>query len=405
MRGLALEGGGARGAYHIGVVKAYLENGYEFDGFVGTSIGAVNAAMLAQGDFDKALELWMSISMDQLFDVEEQHLLQFINLGELKFDKKLPSHLRKALWKIIKGNGVNTVKMKSLLESYIDEEKIRATGKDFGLVTVSVSERKAYELMLESIPKGSLVSYIMASSTFPGFQHETIGDSKFLDGALYNNCPMNLLAEKGYTEIVAVRTNAPGIIRKVESSANITVITPNENLGSIMLFSPQNSESNIKLGYFDGQRAIKKLHGTKYYINSVNANDSFFQLSTLNDIIILEVGEILNIPAMPARRMLFENIIPQLGSYMKLEKGFDYSGFVIGLIEYIAIQKNLERYREYDYSEFFGIVKNTALPEEKWKIIDGVSDSFINRKKTALKLLAESILEASQPVYPKFPGI
>ena len=63
MRGLALEGGGAKGAYHIGVMKALTEKSYVFDGFVGTSIGAINAAMLAQSDFDAALDLWMSISI------------------------------------------------------------------------------------------------------------------------------------------------------------------------------------------------------------------------------------------------------------------------------------------------------------------------------------------------------
>ena len=52
MRGLALEGGGSRGAYHIGVYQACLEQGLTFDAICGTSIGAVNAALLAQGDYD-----------------------------------------------------------------------------------------------------------------------------------------------------------------------------------------------------------------------------------------------------------------------------------------------------------------------------------------------------------------
>ncbi|MGN1096989.1 MAG: patatin-like phospholipase family protein [Christensenellales bacterium] len=46
--GLALEGGGAKGAYHVGVVTALYESGYSFDAVVGTSIGALNAAILAQ---------------------------------------------------------------------------------------------------------------------------------------------------------------------------------------------------------------------------------------------------------------------------------------------------------------------------------------------------------------------
>ena len=46
MYGLVLEGGGARGAYHIGVYKAILEEGIEIGGITGTSIGALNGAMI-----------------------------------------------------------------------------------------------------------------------------------------------------------------------------------------------------------------------------------------------------------------------------------------------------------------------------------------------------------------------
>ena len=52
MYGVALEGGGMKGAYHIGAVKAILECGYEIGAYVGTSIGSFNAAVLAQGDFE-----------------------------------------------------------------------------------------------------------------------------------------------------------------------------------------------------------------------------------------------------------------------------------------------------------------------------------------------------------------
>ena len=47
MRALVLPGGGGRGAYQVGVVKALLERGIEFDLAFGTSIGGINAALLA----------------------------------------------------------------------------------------------------------------------------------------------------------------------------------------------------------------------------------------------------------------------------------------------------------------------------------------------------------------------
>ncbi|HMM69555.1 MAG TPA: patatin-like phospholipase family protein, partial [Gudongella oleilytica] len=52
MYGLVLEGGGAKGSYHVGVYKALLEEGIPIGGVAGTSIGALNGAMIVQGDFE-----------------------------------------------------------------------------------------------------------------------------------------------------------------------------------------------------------------------------------------------------------------------------------------------------------------------------------------------------------------
>ena len=256
MRGLALEGGGAKGAYHIGVAKALMDSGYEFDGFVGTSIGAVNAAILAQGDLETALDAWENISMDKLFDFNER-LLQLIEKRSVAPDSDLPFLLKELLTKLINDKGIVTDKMKAFLNQYIDEERIRASGKDFGLVTVNLNTRKPHRLMLSDIPHGLLTSYIMASASLPGFRSETIGDSSFIDGAFHDNCPYELLYEKGYDEIIAVRTNALGIFRKIKDTKRVKVITPGEDLGHTMLFTKERSKKNIELGYNDGLKYVR----------------------------------------------------------------------------------------------------------------------------------------------------
>ena len=45
--GLVLSGGGAKGAYQVGVVKALVEMGVQVDAIAGASIGALNGAVLA----------------------------------------------------------------------------------------------------------------------------------------------------------------------------------------------------------------------------------------------------------------------------------------------------------------------------------------------------------------------
>ena len=98
----------------------------------------------------------------------------------------------------------------------------------------------------------------MASASLPGFQSEVIEEKKFIDGGLYNNCPINLLVGKGYDEIIAVRTFAPGIFRKVDKNANVKIISTNEHLGELLSFTPENSEFNINLGYHDGLRSLDR---------------------------------------------------------------------------------------------------------------------------------------------------
>ena len=79
MKGLALEGGGAKGSYQVGAYKALKEMGYEFDYIVGTSIGAINGAMFVQGDEKLAEKIWLDIEFSMVVSTEEDKLENFFN--------------------------------------------------------------------------------------------------------------------------------------------------------------------------------------------------------------------------------------------------------------------------------------------------------------------------------------
>ena len=51
---LALEGGGAKGAYQIGAWKALKEAGIRFSAVAGTSVGALNGSLIVMDDMEKA---------------------------------------------------------------------------------------------------------------------------------------------------------------------------------------------------------------------------------------------------------------------------------------------------------------------------------------------------------------
>ena len=51
---IALEGGGARGAYQVGVWRALEEAGIRYNAVSGTSVGAINGALMAMRDLNQA---------------------------------------------------------------------------------------------------------------------------------------------------------------------------------------------------------------------------------------------------------------------------------------------------------------------------------------------------------------
>lgn len=75
MIGLVLAGGGAKGAYQVGAWQALREQGIEIDVITGTSIGALNAALFAADDLDKARSFWRSLSTTRLARIEPLLLL------------------------------------------------------------------------------------------------------------------------------------------------------------------------------------------------------------------------------------------------------------------------------------------------------------------------------------------
>src|SRR5438094_1011882 len=64
---LVLQGGGALGAYQIGVYEAMHEAGVEPDWVIGTSIGAINAALIAGNEpakrFDRLRQFWSRVRL------------------------------------------------------------------------------------------------------------------------------------------------------------------------------------------------------------------------------------------------------------------------------------------------------------------------------------------------------
>ena len=205
MIGLVVEGGGARGSYHIGAYRAILEEGIEINGITGTSIGALNGAMIVQDDFETCAELWENVTYSMVINANDEEIQR---LTQLRLNREDIRTLIETLRLIIDGRGFDITPFKELLDTYIDEDTIRKSPMDFGVVTVSLSDFKAYEVFKEDIPQGELKNYLLASAYLPVFKSEKLGGKIFLDGGFYDNLPFKMLQNKGYDKLILVRTHA-----------------------------------------------------------------------------------------------------------------------------------------------------------------------------------------------------
>lgn len=384
MKGLVLEGGGAKGSYQIGVLKAYFEEGETFGGVAGTSIGALNGALVAQGDFTRAYELWQNLSMNQLFNKEDEKIFKAIE--NKKVNTSFASQLKEDLKRILNEGGVDTSKMRTLIESVIDEDKLRKSPIDFALITVSLTDLKAYELFKERIPKGQMVDYIMASACFPGFKKVVIGDKTFVDGGLYNNSPVNLLIKKGYKDITIIGMKAPGITFPTNKKGiKIKRIIANDDLGSVMSFKPEQIKSNIRLGYWDGKRALHNYQGKSYYLKPGLEEKFFKYLGALDLSVIKTIGGFLKVDAGESKRAFFEEMLPILRSHLKLDKDAGYQELLVAALEVLAVKSKIERFYLYDFEELLEAVKkkNISLSYDKFM--------FLRNKDKALECLIKNL--------------
>lgn len=259
--GLILAGGGAKGAYQIGAWRAIRELGVQIEAIAGVSIGAINGALIAQGDFDSTLELWNNVEVKDGIHMDAQlkspeNLFSFANLPQIFHE-------------VLKNGGVDVTPARDLIARYVHEDAVRASGIPLGLVTFQVSSLKPVELFLDEIENGHLIDYLMLSARFPGLQNESPDGAKYLDGGVYDNAPVGMLRKRGINRFIVVDISSmKGVGHKADlSCADIIYIRPNDpkELGESFEFDRAKTELRMQMGYLDAKKAFGVLGGQNYY--------------------------------------------------------------------------------------------------------------------------------------------
>ena len=263
---IALEGGGAKGAYQIGAWKALDEAGIRYNAVSGTSVGSLNGAMMAMRDLDRAVKFWQNLRFSEVMNVDD-------NLMQRLFDHDFKGLDMRGLFRTavdtVKQGGFDVEPLRALLREAIDEKAVRASDVAFFLMTYSVTDRKELDVDVKALPEGELYDMLLASAYFPAFKHEKLGGKMYTDGGVQDVVPIHSLTSRGYKDLIVMRIYGVGMERRfrIPQDVHITTIAPTQDLGNVLNFSSEQSRYDMKLGYYDAQRVLYGLYGSAYYID------------------------------------------------------------------------------------------------------------------------------------------
>ena len=375
-KGLVLEGGGTKGAYQIGAYEALRDLGIKITGIAGTSIGALNGAFIAQGDFESMKDIWVNYDYKSFMNIDEDTYERYKNI-EMK--AKNLHDVVDLMNKARKKQGIDITPLRKLLEEKINEDKIRKSNIDCGITTAYWDGKIFPQLLyVEDIPRGRLVDYLIASASLPIFDLDKLDDKLYLDGMFSDNIPINMLAQRGYDDIVVIRLVDDFLGKRIinkYNNLNLKVIVPSQSLGGSLNKDKDHMESNIKLGYLDTMKAYKRYDGVKYFFNldcKYNEDYCFKKISSLSEDTINDLCYLLNIKKEVSRRVLMENIVPKIIDILELDKDSSYKDIFYSIYERKLEENNINRIELYDFNKVVQLC-NEQMTEDKLQVNHSIS--------------------------------
>ncbi len=248
--GLVLDGGGGKGAYQLGVIKALSENGLLDDVTMvsGASIGAVNAMLFAMEDIDLMYRAWSDIKLLSVFDFDADTLSR----GKLYFSRD---------------------EMVKLIHNYIDFKKLKESRYDIYTALARVNGTVEHALVnsdytaeyrrLNDYDEEIVKKLVLASSAMP-IVYEPVEINGFLyrDGGLVDNSPIQPLYDAGIRQFIVIgMKHGKELNTDKWPDAHFITLYPSCDLGEVLTgtlnFDKRAIEFRQLLGYKDGLRSIK----------------------------------------------------------------------------------------------------------------------------------------------------
>jgi NTE family protein len=223
---LALQGGGAHGAFTWGVLDHLLEDGrLAFDGISGTSAGAVNAVMLAdglaRGGPDEARtrlgDFWRAASLGGDLPAVQRAVTD--RLFSLLPSESGPAQSWLTAWSGVLSpydlNPLNINPLKDLIERFVDFQVLRAGSRELFIAATNVQTGQLHVFTRENISAEA----VMASACLPSvFRAVEIDGVAYWDGGYLGNPVIVPFLRSTETEDVLIVQINPLVRRKVPRS-------------------------------------------------------------------------------------------------------------------------------------------------------------------------------------------
>jgi len=194
--GLALGGGGSRGAAHVGVLKVLKEQNIPIDMIAGTSIGSVVGGFYAAG-----------VPLDQIGEVFEKGTFtkEFVPMPILRLALE-PTALTLRMFGYRPYDGLYYGwKFRRYANEVAGSKKIEQLSIPYAAVVTNVVTGESCRLT-----QGDLGLAMQASTAVPELKKPVqIGDKLFCDGGVINNVPVNHVRAMGADFVIAVDIDEP----------------------------------------------------------------------------------------------------------------------------------------------------------------------------------------------------
>lgn len=324
--GLVLAGGGGKGAYQFGVLKAMEEVGIlgQVVAISGSSIGSLNAAMLAQKDMKKMEEVWNLVRPKDIFssdeDVEgiiEQIVEAFAGVREYLASDALTDYLQHA-----DGNGFCSREgMERILDENISLDMIRQYEKKIFVSTTKIQDGiplAEYHVLNEQTDE-RMKKLLLATSALPViYDAVDIEGSLCWDGGVADNVPCKPLEEEGIRDFIVIRHSQAYVkLEKLkDTQGNKIEICPSHSVGEFLDgtidFSHEGIQYRMALGYYDGLTIFQELERIE---NGMASNELDYKMR------LLENHE--KAKAHQRRSELVEEVQEHMSAFSKYEHYYD----------------------------------------------------------------------------------